>query len=55
MYDWLHIANFLRNFDDMAMIGQIDGPAIPTDLFHQAARSTCAIIVERLEHVVAEK
>jgi hypothetical protein len=53
--DRLCITHLLGNFDDMAVMGQVNGLAASPDPFHQTTRCARAIFIEGFEDIVAEE
>lgn len=55
VYHWENIADVLGNFDDVAMMRQVDSLITSADPLHQTAGCTHPILVERFDDVVAEE
>ena len=55
MNDRLCITHLLRDFDNMAVMGQIDRLTAPADLLHETAGGTRSIFIKGLENIVAEE
>ena len=51
----MRVADFLGDFNDMAVMGQIYGLSASSDSFHQAAGSAGAFLIKGFKHVIAEK